>query len=400
MNEQYYPALPQGWQRSHVEELLDDIAPAIGLGAKRLKALRHMMKRTRPSDWTSNATEPVYFGTQADTAYALGKTERALRNDEYILEAVHGLIEKRVKANGSRSFYGQCGIIFSRLIDLVPSLIELRERLMANHARMRELVQLRSTYLRHMKRQIEAASPELARSTDYWAVTETFSQWPHSSKLRSMGLDDLEAHVSDCRKLCGQIDSLIETCEDSSCQAEENFRSLLQENTKDSSVKCNAGIHKRTSGKPSDTTLCDTGPAGPVNCLESKHVVSPEVFKSRFLGTLSPQKLFDLASEDMKLHIQAHQGARDRVRMLDIIEAAQDLKPYLGINHSAWVAAAHAMGPEQAAVCVLIIDANRNHPTHPVRNPGGALRAMLKQFRREKLNLVGSLIGLSRRCGS
>lgn len=88
-----------------------------------------------------------------------------------------------------------------------------------------------------------------------------------------------------------------------------------------------------------------------------------------------------------------------RISMLDIVEATQDLKPYLGVNDRTRVALAHARGPELADVTVLTIDANRNHPTHVVKKPGGAIRAMLKQFRRKKLNLVGSLIGLSRRCG-
>ena len=177
MNQTYFPVLPQGWERSQVEQLLIEIAPAIGLRARRLSALLYMMGYTKPSAWTSSEAEPVYFAPQTDTALALGKTERALRNDEHALEAVHGLIEKRVKANGSRSFYGKCGIVFSRLIDLVPDLIELRDRIRADRARVRELVQLRSSHLRSIKRRIEAASPQLVQTTDFWAATQAFEQW-------------------------------------------------------------------------------------------------------------------------------------------------------------------------------------------------------------------------------
>lgn len=228
MNQTYFPVLPQGWERSQVEQLLIEIAPAIGLRARRLSALLYMMGYTKPSAWTSSEAEPVYFAPQTDTALALGKTERALRNDEHALEAVHGLIEKRVKANGSRSFYGKCGIVFSRLIDLVPDLIELRDRIRADRARVRELVQLRSSHLRSIKRRIEAASPQLIQTTDFWAATQAFEQWPHSSKLRAMPLDALEAHVSDCEALCGRFDELLQMCPDSSCRAEENFRSFIQ----------------------------------------------------------------------------------------------------------------------------------------------------------------------------
>ncbi|ATG38078.1 plasmid replication protein RepC_soli-1a (plasmid) [Phaeobacter piscinae] len=400
MNNTYYPVLPQGWERSQVEQLLVEIAPAIGLRAKRLNALIYMMMHTRPADWTASDAEPVYFAPQTDTALALGKTERALRSDENALEAVHGMIEKRVKANGARSFYGKCGIVFSRLIDLIPDLIELRERIRADRARVRELVQLRSTYLRHMKRRIEAASPQLERTTDFWAAIQAFEQWPHSSKLRSMSLDALEAHVDACRALCGQIDDLIENSPDSSSQAEENFRSFIQEDTYETNpVKCNAGIHKRTSGKPSDTNLTNDGPNGPAKCKENEDEAAAEAFKSKFMRGLTPQRLFELAGADMRLHVSNRQGDRAQVRELDLIEAAHDMLPHLGINYSAWAEAAQLMGTEGAALCVLILDANRDHPSAPVKNPGGMLRAMTRRYQTGKLNLVGSLIGLSRRRG-
>lgn len=401
MNEQYFPTLPQGWERSQVESLLIEVAPAIGLRAKRLTALLYMMGYTKPSAWTSSSTEPVYFAPQTDTALALGKTERALRSDEYALETVHGMIVKRVKANGSRSFYGKCGIVFSKLIESVPDLIELRDRLRADRARVRELVQLRSTYLRHVKGCIEAASPELTHTTDFWAATQAFDQWPHSSKLRSMPLEALEEHVGACRALCGQLDDLLENCPISSCRTEENFRSFIQENTYElKSVNCNASIHKRTSGKPSEIDFDVAEPTGSANCLEKKNEAATEAFKSKFMSSLNPQKFFELASLDLQMHITARRGDRERVRMLDIVEAVEDIKPHLGINHDAWVKAAQCMGPEGAAICVLIIDANREHPTSPVANPGGALRAWTRRFQSGELNIVGSLIGLARRRGT
>ena len=73
--------------------------------------------------------------------------------------------------------------------------------------------------------------------------------------------------------------------------------------------------------------------------------------------------------------------------------------PHLGINYSAWSQAPGIMGTEGAALCVLVLDANRDHPSAPVKNPGGMLRAMTKRYETGKLNLVGSLIGLSRRRG-
>jgi len=400
MNEQYYPTLPQGWERSQVETLLIEIAPVLKLGSKRLTALLYMMGRTKPKDWTSAHSEPVYYAPQTETALALGKSERALRNDERALSTVHGLVDLRLKANGSRSFYGQCGIVFSRLIDMVPELIDLRDHMRAERDRVRELVQLRSMYLRQMKKRIEAASPELIRSTDFWAATQAFESWPHSSKLRGMALAELEAHVEDCRALCGHVDDLYEMCPDSSGRAEENFRPFIQEDINDhTSVKCNASIHKTTSGKPSDIKFSGSGPTGPAHCLEKQYGADSEAFKARFMRNMNPQRLYELAGPEMRSRIEFRRGDRSDVRELDLIEAAHDMLPYLGINYSAWTEAVQLMGDEGAALCVLLVDANRDSPAHPVRNPGGALRGMVKRFRAGKLNPVGSLLGLSRRRG-
>jgi len=55
------------------------------------------------------------------------------------------------------------------------------------------------------------------------------------------------------------------------------------------------------------------------------------------------------------------------------------------------------MGQHITTLCLLVIDANRDHPVTPVRNPGGLLRAMTRKHRAAQLNIAGSLIGLSER---
>ena len=81
------------------------------------------------------------------------------------------------------------------------------------------------------------------------------------------------------------------------------------------------------------------------------------------------------------------------------VEAANARIAPLKINITAWAAACDRMGRVRAALCVMLLDANRDHPTAPVLNPGGALRGMIKALNRSKLNLIGSLIGLHRMGG-
>ena len=55
------------------------------------------------------------------------------------------------------------------------------------------------------------------------------------------------------------------------------------------------------------------------------------------------------------------------------------------------------MGDFRAALCLLVTDANRDHPVTPVRKPGGHLRALTRRHQAGQLNLVGSLVGLAHR---
>ena len=55
------------------------------------------------------------------------------------------------------------------------------------------------------------------------------------------------------------------------------------------------------------------------------------------------------------------------------------------------------MSEDEAMICVLIIDAKCSDPSIRIASPGGYLRAMVRARSADKLNLVGSLIGLSER---
>ncbi len=69
----------------------------------------------------------------------------------------------------------------------------------------------------------------------------------------------------------------------------------------------------------------------------------------------------------------------------------------VSISGAAWREASETMGDFRAALCVLVTDANRDHPATPIRKPGGNLRALTRRHQAGELNLVGSLIGLAER---
>ena len=222
MTDIIFPTLPQGHQRFSVEQLLIELAPALGLRGGRLHALLYMMKQTSPGDWTNPDREPVYFVPQDQTAEALNKTRRALYNDESALEAA-GLVEKRVRSNGSRSPFGGCGIVFSRLIALVPDLLHLKEQLAAERGKRKVLRNQRSTYVRHVKRRMRNATDTALTHPHLLSIIEVFDEWPEASHLATMQIETLESHIEDAQALCATLDTFFETRPDSTAKPAENF---------------------------------------------------------------------------------------------------------------------------------------------------------------------------------
>jgi replication initiation protein RepC len=375
-----FPILPKGMQRSQVEALLAEVAPAIGLSGSRLQALLVMIGHTRPQAWTDPEDEPVCYASQVELAAALGKTERAVRADEAALSRRLGLIEKRTAANGSRSRSGGLGLVFSRLIALVPELLALRERRRVERARVQTLVRLRSSYFRHLRDGLAELHPRHPADPELGAIRDAVLAWPASGALRSLGLEALEDHVACARALCDALDAWARGAEgsdersiESSGRAAESFRSHLQDTTKEPLDTCNQEQMER----PAETERQDL-----------------------FVSRLGPRRLYELAGADMRLCLDMAGRSPERLRELDFVTAAIHLLPALGISGPAWRDAVDAMGDLRAAICVLITDANRDHPVTPVRKPGGHLRALTQRHRSGQLNIVGSLIGLAERRGA
>ncbi len=391
-----YPALPAGMQRGQVEALLIEIAAAIGLSGRRLQTLLLMMGQTRPSDWVRGDVEPVCYMAQTELARLLGKSERAVRADETALSRSLGLLDKRTAANGGRSSYGRLGLVFSRLIARIPELLRLRETLRAERARKKELLRLRSAFYRHAKTTLMVLHPAAPDHPGLARLRDTFLSWPGTDALRAWPLPDLEIHVSDARTHCAELDRLAASEHESSGRPEGNDRRHIQDTTEDESVSCRAENEKSAAAAERvDPTVTPREPS------QRRYPGVGEAIGRDPFTEFSAERIYRLSSGDMKLRLDIERLRSGSLRPLDIVVAAIRALPELGIHPSAWDEAAEAMGDWNAALCVVVTDANRAHPATPVRSPGGHLRAMTRAFWTGELNLFGSLIGLAerRRCG-
>jgi len=397
-----FPILPGKMQRGELEGLLIDVSNFIGMSGSLLRSLLTMMRETRPSDWTNREVEPVCFAMQTNIAASLGKSDRALRMDEASLVAL-GFIDKQVAANGSRcrltfadgSEFRQ-GLSFTPLIEKVADLAALREQMRYERQHNTRLRRSCSALRRNIRRILMDVHPLHPEHPGLCAVAETFLSWPtRYSEFRT--IDALEDHYAEALATFEAVDEIRLLLQNNSGQAEVSFLPYIQDTTEEPYVYCNASVEKRTAANATDSNYSNAEPNGSANCLERSEEKSRSGDNSEFLAKLTPKRLFWLASAEMQTYITYHQGSRHDPSTMDFVLAAIDRLPDLGINKSAYHAAIDVMEDFQVALCILIIDSNRDHPVTPVKNPGGLLRSLTRKHTQGQLNLTGSLIGLSER---
>ena len=396
MRTETFPSLPQGFSRRDVIALMADIGRDIGLGPRLTDILTRLIGCTEADAWIDPNKEPIFYGRQDSFAQKLGISTRQLRTHEKNL-LKRGLLERRTAANGSRHGSTGLGLVLTPLIERFTDFLSIREARNERCARIKTLKATRSVRWATFRDELARLSPEDLNHPDVQAMIKERATWPRTDTLLSMGEARLSAHIEAATSLCTRLTEWIKNHADSSCKPEETFRSFIQEDIQQILYeKCNASEYKRSAGKPAHSNYPTSAPSGPDEYKEEKLEAETLALQGLFSGKYGLDHAVSLASEEFQFEMQARSGERAEHAL---VEAANARIAPLGINITAWAAACDRMGRVRAALCVMLLDANRDHPTAPVMNPGGALRGMIKTHNRGKLNLIGSLIGLHRRRG-
>lgn len=391
--------LPGRSQRGDVVRILTTVAPRIGLRAGALRALLTMVHMTRASDWTSGAAVPICYRQQIKVAAASGVTSRTTRTHEAVLEKL-GLVSKVVGADGSRGRFGKGeiihGISFAPLIERFSQLLLLADEI-EDETRETEIYRRRcSAARRSLHRALCSLIEADARNPLLPSLIALRADLPR--RYDGMTLDELKQLldvVDNAARDCW--DALSRTSE-SSVTPEESFRPHIQATTEPDLESCSgSSATDRTARKRAEANPLAATPTGAADCREKKHRMSDRGHKPEFTETFSPRQLYWMASDDMRMYVDAVCRDRNSLTAHDFVQAAISILPAIGINHSAWDEAQEAMGDMAAALSVLIIDANRHHPVKPIHSPGGALRSFARLAGAGRLNLHGSLIGLKQR---
>jgi replication initiation protein RepC len=426
-----YAVLPDGMQRSNVERLLRRVAPVLGMNDGQLIVLLSMIEETRPSDWINSDIEPVCFARQTNIAALSGKDERTVRRIETQLEHRFGLLIKDIGLNGQRCRYRlqdgtefRQGLVFTPLIEMMPELLAIGDRIEAARTARTVVKQKISAAKRLIKEQIITLQAQFTRSEALQALTEVFLGWP-TRFYAATPLEGLQEHLGEVLELAHRLDDFTQSHEQPpalpepsqhdddtptadcgyvtdvlhkmSGPADIHDRPYIHDTNQENFVICNDSVDKKADCKQSDTGFINTSPNGSVDCLENRKFDAPEVVNTPFLENLNPMRLFYLATDDMQDNVKLYQGQDPLPAPLHFTLAAIDRAHALGISKHAYDLAIDQMGDFAAALCILIIDRNVNHPKTPIKSPGGVLRAMTARHAKGQLYIERSLIGLSQR---
>ncbi|SDI66323.1 helix-turn-helix domain-containing protein [Alloyangia pacifica] len=399
-----FPTLPSGMERDGFVNLVDAIASAVGIGAAAMMTFRAMIGATRPRSFKTGAEEPCCYLSQTELARKRGVSPCRIRAHEQVLERA-GLIEKRTMANGARSGFAGCGVFFGRGIARVQEFLGLRDALEKTRRAHGQLRGLRSAH----KRRALMLLAELADWTRGDEITPTLraelDAWPSAAKLHRMSVEELTLHEAEAAALCRKIAATLSEAPTSSGRACENERPLIQDMTQDptqgvSRVSAKAVDDARHTDdiELGDRSYSDQDKhpkeAGAEGELLSRGQAGER--QATFLGSLGPERLYALCSQEMQLHLDMRRYGQRQLVFYDFVVSAQNRLPEMGAHPAMWRELRGAMGSASAAICVLIADAKHSERARADACPAGVLEGMLRDFRRGDLDLVRALAEIGR----
>jgi len=347
-----------------------------GLSHHAVDYLRHAAECVSPGDLKDGRT-PWCYERVDDMALLLGVSPRSVHNIEKRLHAL-GLIERKPMANGHRGAK-RCRrsgeLLWAHGVSLAPLVtrrdeIAAIEQNRADRERAYRITRNKVHAARARLKEMLVAALEFPALADLrsqmWAIHDAF---PTRLTRSLFELDDLMRVDAE---LTLALDTLVEAMEALVKPAPEaGDNGGFGVNISDASE---AGCRHKYLTTPLDLYSCskveppigdknadirdpaDTGPCLDMKSAGGENGRNP---KSAPLAQITPRKLLDLAPERWR---DALEGM-ERIDWSVIGFVASARRAELGVSERAWRTGVDRMGPRQAALCLAILDTNRDHPT-------------------------------------
>ena len=403
-----FEGLPEDVNRFDLLKLVKRAGPAAGFSPRMIQLLEYYLLFTKDCDWLADA-RPIVYQSLSKTAMEFNVSERQIQRLEKELFSVGALTWND---SGNHRRYGvrdeQSGEIrFAYGVDLSP-LAHLREVLVQ---RLEEKRNLDEAWMEAKRRisgyrgQIRSLIAEAAQIPSLERPTREAAHYYEgiAVSIRTyMSLTDLHSLLEEHKKLYAFILTAIEAAEpaDTTASISQEYTSTDDSNVAHIYSTKNNQSDKSDTSSPQGRNASQGSVAASIE-KNSEDISRGKVMKedwiaelSQEMGRISWKQVLAACSERFKAHLPMTGRTLD---WSDIVDAASDLLPTLGISKAAWWEACGILGRHGAALCVVIIDQKVQDPEHLVRNPGGYLRAMVGQAKKGQLNLHGSIFGLLKR---
>lgn len=391
----YHNGLPEGWNRDRFRQLCVQYAQIKGCGAQCVRTLEIIIDFVSPSAFKDTTVEPLCYARQETLQGGRAITTKTIYNHERELQSI-GLIERRLGANGSRCKRKHLGLFLSPALNLIEEMMEaqsVRQIEKEQHDRLRGD---RSRLYRHVKATLTILCANARTATKAEDLMAEFRSWPRSDKLINMTNAALREHVEDCESLLMKLNKIASIPENISGQPVSDYGCHIQDQIEDKILSCNADSEdKRSSGKPSVSEFESAEPIGSARCREKEYEAETEPHKPQNLPKITGRHLYDVASEEMRLHMDiVGGGSNPDPSLYEVEKACANRMAEIGTNSSAWEDAIQHMSLQGAILAAILTDAKLTDPTAPVANPGGYLRGMTRAAKAGELNLIAGWMGL------
>ena len=434
--EALFPGLPAGASRGDLFRLIRDIGRSIGLSARQGQHLEYLLRHTSDRDWEPDGLGPIVYKSVTQTAAETGVSERQVHRLEKRLHEL-GCIAWRDRGDFHR--FGQRDgdnvLRFAYGVDLSPLAHRFEELADLDRRRRSELAAFRSareTCCR-LRRRIRArllAADALGLDVDALdaahatlpRLTATMTADGHRRALEAghelhQRLDTLlEAHAASTvarhhaeretepaetrndapDASAGSADELSpEACGQRPKRSDASDKGVRRiQTTNNLHAFKNATGNRDVPGDGREVTPIPRQREAPANNAAAKNTGSPPPLPETGARHIPPGQALEAAGEDF--HFQLYLTGPKIVES-SFVEAAEARRRDLGISRPAWREACRAMGRYAAAIAVLVIDRNLDHPETPIRSPGGVLRAMTRRAPSGNLHLHRSIHGILER---
>lgn len=391
--------------------LVKKTGKAAGFTPRMIELLDYYMSYTREIDWEEGHS-PIVFQSLSRTAMDLDVSERQIQKLEKLLFEA-GAITWNDSGNHRR--YGhRCPktgeILYAYGVDLTPLAYlkpKLEQTLAIKEANKAEWMQTKRQ-ISGYRRSIRAMIAELE------ALGEKGGQLDALVRGYDCIAVQIRTHISLKR-----LQSLLVEHHALHERGKACIEVLEREQGREQTEKCSpTGAEKCAHNKSTiqeQSFKIDTGKASPSGFqgerientdthtqTTSEVAISPVQEEEGRIGTnttasdtglqhITLKQVVNAASERFLERLPISSG---NINWSEIVEAAYQMRPDLGISQKSWGTACLTLGRTGAAIAVLLTDQATQRANNPVRKPAGYFNAMVSRAKIGELHLHKSVFGI------